>query len=149
MIEGKTFPPPRLSRTLAAVLSVLPIIGTSQMIKRLLWVVIDQLAKEGMRFTQFYVTGVTCNPSRTGIMTGLFPARFPNYSAAIDFIKENKDGPFYVNVWGHASSVHHSLARQGRSRTGLPYMNPGEIRGDESRLALHPLRRQEPGTVQR
>lgn len=128
--------------------------------------VLDQLAKEGTRFTQFYVTGVTCNPSRTGLMTGLFPARFPKYaadfgfgdratitellkkrgyrtghfgkwhigpddsdgtygidtvrtigksrdrsagrdddlySAAIDFIRENKDGPFYVNVWGHAT----------------------------------------------
>ena len=42
---------------------------------------IDQLAKEGTRFTQFYVTVVTCNPSRTGLMTGLFPARFPNYAA--------------------------------------------------------------------
>ena len=127
---------------------------------------IDQLAREGTRFTQFYVTGVTCNPSRTGLMTGLFPARFPKYaadfgfgdrvtitellkqrgyrtghfgkwhigpddsdgtygidtvktigksrdrtagrdddlySAAIDFIKDNKDAPFYVNVWGHAT----------------------------------------------
>ncbi|MEM6689641.1 MAG: sulfatase-like hydrolase/transferase [Planctomycetota bacterium] len=127
---------------------------------------LDQLAKEGTRFTQFYVTGVTCNPSRTGLMTGRFPARFPKYaadfgfrdrvtvtellkqrgyttghfgkwhigpqdsngtygideietigksrdktagrddnlySAAIDFIRENKDGPFYVNVWGHAT----------------------------------------------
>lgn len=127
---------------------------------------LDQLAQEGTRFTQFYVTGVTCNPSRTGLMTGLFPARFPKYpadfgfgdrltitellkkrgyktghfgkwhlgpdsadgtygidtvrvigksrdksagrdddlySAAIDFIRENKDGPFYVNVWGHAT----------------------------------------------
>ena len=130
---------------------------------------IDQLAKEGTRFTQFYVTGVTCNPSRTGLMTGLFPARFPKYaadfgfgdrttitellkkrgyrtghfgkwhigpddsdgtygidtvetigkardatsgktgrdddlySAAIDFIRDNKEGPFYVNIWGHAT----------------------------------------------
>lgn len=127
---------------------------------------LDQLAKEGTRFTQFYVTGVTCNPSRTGLMTGRFPARFaryaadfgfgdcititellkkrgyrtghfgkwhigPNdrdgtygidtvkttgksrdrsagrdtdlYSAAIDFIKANKDEAFYVNVWGHAT----------------------------------------------
>ncbi|XZE56564.1 sulfatase family protein [Planctomycetaceae bacterium SH139] len=127
---------------------------------------IDQLAKEGTRFAQFYVTGVTCNPSRTGLMTGLFPARFPKYaadfgfgdrititellkkrgyrtghfgkwhigpddsdgtygidtvktigksrdrsagrdtdlySAAIKFIRENKDEPFYVNVWGHAT----------------------------------------------
>ena len=127
---------------------------------------LDQLAKDGTRFTQFYVTGVTCNPSRTGLMTGLHPARFAKYaadfgfgervavtellkqrgyrtghfgkwhigpdesdgtygidtvrtigknrdkdigrdddlySAAIDFIRENKDGPFYVNVWGHAT----------------------------------------------
>ncbi|HBE70278.1 MAG TPA: Cerebroside-sulfatase [Planctomycetaceae bacterium] len=128
--------------------------------------VLDQLATEGTRFTQFYVTGVTCNPSRTGLMTGLFPARFPKYaadfgfgdrstitellkkrgyrtghfgkwhigpddsdgtygidtvktigksrdrstgrdtdlySAAIEFIRESKDEPFYVNVWGHAT----------------------------------------------
>jgi len=127
---------------------------------------LDQLAAEGTRFTQFYVTGVTCNPSRTGLMTGLFPARFPKYaanfgfgdrvtitellkkhgyrtghfgkwhigpdesdgtygidtvqvigksldksagrdddlySAAIELIRENRDGPFYVNVWGHAT----------------------------------------------
>ena len=127
---------------------------------------LDQLAEEGTRFTQFYVTGVTCNPSRTGLMTGLFPARFPKYaadfgfgdrvtitellkkrgyatgpfgkwhigpddsngtyaidtvqtignsrdesagrdddlySAAIEFIRKNKDQPFYVNVWGHAT----------------------------------------------
>ncbi|MEM6468938.1 MAG: sulfatase-like hydrolase/transferase [Planctomycetota bacterium] len=127
---------------------------------------LDRLASEGTRFTQFYVTGVTCNPSRTGLMTGLFPARFPKYaadfgfgdratitellkrqgyttghfgkwhigprnqdgtygidkietlgkgrdksigrdtllySAAIDFIRKNRDQPFYVNVWGHAT----------------------------------------------
>lgn len=130
---------------------------------------LDQLAAEGTRFTQFYVTGVTCNPSRTGLMTGVFPARFPKYaadfgfqdrvtitellkrhgyttghfgkwhigpedsdgtygidtvkvigksrdktsgnsgrdddlySAAIEFIRENKDEPFYVNIWGHAT----------------------------------------------
>ncbi|MEO1615845.1 MAG: sulfatase-like hydrolase/transferase [Planctomycetota bacterium] len=127
---------------------------------------IDRLAQEGTRFTQFYVTGVTCNPSRTGLMTGRFPARFRKYaadfgfgdnvtitellnqrgyktghfgkwhigpdpsegnygidtidvrgksrdrsvgrdddlySAAIEFIKANQEGPFYVNVWGHAT----------------------------------------------
>jgi len=127
---------------------------------------IDSLAEQGTFFTQFYVTGVTCSPSRTGAMTGIFPARFPKYpadfgfgdrvtvtellqqrgyktghfgkwhmgpkdkdgtygidkietigksndamlgrdddlyTAAIQFINENKDGPFYVNVWGHAT----------------------------------------------
>ena len=46
---------------------------------------IDQLAKEGTRFTQFYVTGVTCNPSRTGLMTGQHPARFARYAADFGF----------------------------------------------------------------
>ena len=127
---------------------------------------IDKLASEGTRFTQFYVTGVTCCPSRTGFMTGMHTARFPKYpadhgfgdrvtitdllkkrgyrtghfgkwhigpdarsgiygiddysggentkgtprgrdaglfDAAIDFIKQHRDTPFYVNVWGHAT----------------------------------------------
>jgi arylsulfatase A-like enzyme len=46
---------------------------------------IDQLAKEGTRFTQFYVTGVTCCPSRTGFMTGLHTARFQKYPADFGF----------------------------------------------------------------
>lgn len=125
---------------------------------------IDQLAKEGTLFKHFYVSGATCCPSRTGLMTGMCPARFPKYpasfgfsgaptiteilkkngyrtghfgkwhigdeqkpgtfgidaiqvlggnrrdatgrdfeiaAAAIDFIKANKAGPFYVNVWFH------------------------------------------------
>lgn len=127
---------------------------------------IDRLATEGTRFTQFYVTGVTCCPSRTGFMTGKFPATFATYPAhggfgnrititellkqagyatghfgkwhigpetesgtygidtiklaggsegnergrdaviyddAIAFIKTNRDRPFYINVWGHAT----------------------------------------------
>ena len=129
---------------------------------------LDNLASEGTRFTQFYVTGVTCNPSRTGLMTGKFPARFQKYpasygfgnsetitsilkkngyvtghfgkwhigpestekngtygidevkiigkskgsssgrdddltTAAIDFIRKNKEKPFYVNIWGHST----------------------------------------------
>jgi len=30
---------------------------------------LDKLASEGTRFQRFYVTGVTCCPSRTGFMT--------------------------------------------------------------------------------
>jgi N-acetylgalactosamine-6-sulfatase len=127
---------------------------------------LDKLASEGTMFREFYVTGVTCCPSRTGFMTSKFPARFEKYmsdfgfgdsvtvtellkqkgyrtghfgkwhigpvtengtygidhievignaapgpegrdadlfEAAIRFIEENKEGPFYVNVWGHIS----------------------------------------------
>ena len=42
---------------------------------------LDQLAEEGTRYTQAYVTGVTCCPSRTGAMTGRHPARFAKYMA--------------------------------------------------------------------
>ena len=37
--------------------------------------VLDKLAAEGTLFTQFYVAGSVCSPSRTGIMTGQYPAR--------------------------------------------------------------------------
>ena len=46
---------------------------------------LDKLAKEGTRFTQFYVTGVTCSPSRTGFMTGRYPARFQRSPASFGF----------------------------------------------------------------
>src|SRR4051812_32157939 len=36
---------------------------------------LDKLAKQGVLFTQFYVDGSVCSPSRTAFMTGQFPAR--------------------------------------------------------------------------
>jgi N-acetylgalactosamine-6-sulfatase len=132
---------------------------------------IDQLAREGMMFRSAYVAGPTCEVSRCGFMTGLFPARFAGSTrqlgfgasltvtevlkqkgyqtglfgkwdmgeektqgtygieeihvipselgdpkgkdfrvteAAIDFIKRNREGPFYMNVWFH--TPHHPVA---------------------------------------
>jgi arylsulfatase A-like enzyme len=37
---------------------------------------LDRLASEGIRFTQFYVAAPICSASRTGILTGMFPARW-------------------------------------------------------------------------
>ena len=37
---------------------------------------IDRMAREGIRFTQFYVNSPICSPSRTALLTGLFPARW-------------------------------------------------------------------------
>ncbi len=42
---------------------------------------IDSLARDGTRFTQFYATGSTCCPTRTGLMTSKFPATYPTYPA--------------------------------------------------------------------
>src|SRR4029079_1951990 len=37
---------------------------------------IDQLATGGLRFTQFYAAAPVCSPSRCGLITGQFPARW-------------------------------------------------------------------------
>lgn len=37
---------------------------------------IDRLASEGARFTQAYAAAPVCTPSRAGLFTGLYPARF-------------------------------------------------------------------------
>jgi N-sulfoglucosamine sulfohydrolase len=37
---------------------------------------LDRMAKEGTRFTQFYVASPICSPSRAGIITGQFPGRW-------------------------------------------------------------------------
>ena len=36
---------------------------------------IDNLAAEGMRFTQFYASAPVCSPSRAGLLTGRYPLR--------------------------------------------------------------------------
>jgi arylsulfatase A-like enzyme len=37
---------------------------------------IDRLARSGVRFTNAYVTGPYCSPTRAGLLTGLYPQRF-------------------------------------------------------------------------
>ncbi|MBN1293161.1 MAG: sulfatase-like hydrolase/transferase [Candidatus Latescibacteria bacterium] len=51
---------------------------------------VDRMASEGTIFTQFYVASAVCSPSRTGIMTGLFPSRLGihDYLATQELNKE-------------------------------------------------------------
>jgi arylsulfatase A-like enzyme len=38
--------------------------------------VLDQLARQGVRFTDFYSNGPTCSPTRAGLMTGRYQQRY-------------------------------------------------------------------------
>jgi arylsulfatase A len=44
---------------------------------------IDQLAKEGIRFTNFYVPATVCTPSRAGLLTGRYPKRSNMHEAVL------------------------------------------------------------------
>lgn len=41
---------------------------------------IDRLAREGTRFTQFYVNAPICSPSRVAVTTGMYPSRWRIHS---------------------------------------------------------------------
>src|SRR4026209_2603576 len=51
---------------------------------------IDRLAKEGLRFTQFYNTGRCC-PTRAALLTGL-----ASHAAGVGHMVENKGKPGYL-----------------------------------------------------
>jgi N-acetylgalactosamine-6-sulfatase len=53
---------------------------------------IDQLAKEGTDFREFYTASPVCSPSRVGFMTGQDPARF-GVRSAISGVSKNREIP--------------------------------------------------------
>lgn len=50
---------------------------------------LDKMAKEGIRFTQYYSSSPICSASRTGILTGMAPARW-NITSFLHERAENK-----------------------------------------------------------
>jgi N-acetylgalactosamine-6-sulfatase len=46
---------------------------------------IDKLSRDGTLFKNFYVSGPVCSPTRTGLMTGRFPATFQKIPASHGF----------------------------------------------------------------
>ena len=51
---------------------------------------LDRLARSGTLFTQFYVNGSVCSPSRAALMTGQFPARSRIHTAITGSPKTNE-----------------------------------------------------------
>ncbi|MFT5465720.1 MAG: arylsulfatase A-like enzyme [Verrucomicrobiales bacterium] len=67
---------------------------------------VDQLAAEGVRFTQCYANGAECTPSRTAILTGRYPQRVGGMECAIGT--------------GNVGRYDDAIALAERSDLGLP-----------------------------
>jgi arylsulfatase A len=61
---------------------------------------IDRMANEGRRFTDFYVGGPTCTPSRAALLTGCYPVR-AGFGDAIAFRADGSASPSRV-LWANA-----------------------------------------------
>ncbi len=101
---------------------------------------VDQLAKEGMRFTDFYVASPVCSASRAALLTGCYPYRvgvngvfFPNrgstgldpkHVALAETLKTVGYKTAAVGKWHLGDEVKFLPTNQGfDSYYGIPYSN--------------------------
>jgi arylsulfatase A-like enzyme len=66
---------------------------------------LDKLAAEGMRFTSAYTVAPICVPSRMGLMSGKFPARFGVF--------DNVHSPQQNQIWLQQTTLADVLKKQG------------------------------------
>lgn len=88
---------------------------------------IDQLAREGMRFTDFYAQPA-CGPSRTALLTGSYPARVAEYGnnkRAFPYIHEKEILlPKVLQEAGYATGWIGKMDITRRTRGFRPELNP-------------------------
>lgn len=118
---------------------------------------LDQLAKEGVRFTQFYVAANVCSPSRAALLTGRLPVRigitgglgvfFPHSAKGlpnteVTIAKALKDKGYATGIIGkwHLGHLPHYLpVNYGFDYYfGIPYSND-MIPDNERRVPYPPL----------
>ena len=108
---------------------------------------IDRLAKEGMRFTDFYSASPVCTPSRAALLSGCYPGRigfdvfgekknawvlFPGNAEGLhpderllpELLKEKGYASCHVGKWHLGDQPEHLPTRHGfDSYYGIPYSN--------------------------
>ncbi len=92
---------------------------------------IDQLAKEGILFTQFYVNAPICSPSRTAVTTGQYPGRW-GITSYIDNRKANENRGMKNFLDLSAPSVARNIQNAGyyTAHIGKWHMGGGRDVGD-------------------
>ncbi|NQZ79161.1 MAG: sulfatase [Ekhidna sp.] len=103
---------------------------------------LDQMAAEGMRFTDFYSANPVCSPSRAGLLTGRYPVRMginkvffpqswtgmsPEEVTIAEMLKQKDYATGIVGKW-HLGHHHKYLPLQQGfdSYFGIPYSNDME-----------------------
>lgn len=102
---------------------------------------IDQLARQGMKFTDFYVGQSICTPSRSALLTGCYPKRvgmhvgviFPPDSTGLhpdevtlaELLKQQGYATGCIGKWhlGHADPKFLPISQGFDTYLGLPYSN--------------------------
>src|SRR5262249_6738482 len=59
---------------------------------------LDAMAREGVRFTDFYVVAAICTPSRAGLLTGCYPPRISmgRFPAEPELGRKNSQGVLFA-----------------------------------------------------
>lgn len=100
---------------------------------------VDQLAKEGMRFTDFYSASPVCSASRAALLTGCYPQRVgvpgvisaganqglaPKHTTLAELMKSVGYATAAVGKWHLGDQPQHLPTNQGfDSFFGIPYSN--------------------------
>jgi len=119
---------------------------------------IDKLAKEGMKFNDFYAPSPVCSPSRGALMTGCYPPRIgfgtfngkwvlfpgddvglnPNEKSLARILKEVGYSTMHIGKWHCGDQPDFLPTRHGFDNYyGLPYSN--DMAPMETRPAMPPL----------
>ena len=92
---------------------------------------IDQLAKDGLRFTKCYQAAPMCSPTRHNLYNGLYPVKsgaYPNHAKARSDVKSL---PHYLQALGYRTGF------IGKGHIGPRSVYPFEYLGDKAKGAEH------------